>query len=68
MYAFFRIDGERDSLALAKALVREAGIGLAPGVAFGPEGEGFLRWCFARPVPMLDEAVGRLAAYLRGAP
>jgi aspartate/methionine/tyrosine aminotransferase len=68
MYAFFRIDGERDSLALAKALVREAGIGLAPGVAFRPEGEGFLRWCFARPVPMLDEAVGRLAAYLRGAP
>lgn len=65
MYAFFRIDGERDSLALAKALVREAGIGLAPGVAFGPEGEGFLRWCFARPVPVLEAAVARLADHLR---
>src|SRR5690606_22300027 len=34
MYAFFRVAGERDSLALAKSLVREARIGLAPGAAF----------------------------------
>ncbi|MCM5569614.1 pyridoxal phosphate-dependent aminotransferase [Burkholderiaceae bacterium FT117] len=65
MYAFLRVDGELDSLTLAKALVREARIGLAPGAAFGPEGEGFLRWCFARPIPALEEAVGRLDAYLR---
>ena len=32
---------------LAKRLVAEAGLGLAPGAAFGPEGEGWLRWCFA---------------------
>ncbi|HRO61771.1 MAG TPA: pyridoxal phosphate-dependent aminotransferase, partial [Burkholderiaceae bacterium] len=51
MYAFFRIEGAKDSLELAKALVSQARVGLAPGVAFGPEGEGFLRWCFARPVP-----------------
>src|SRR6185295_15186969 len=31
MYAFFRIDGQDDSLALAKRLVAEAGLGLAPG-------------------------------------
>jgi hypothetical protein len=47
MYAFFRIDGFADSLALAKRLVAEAGLGLAPGVAFAPEAEGWLRWCFA---------------------
>jgi len=64
MYAFFSIDGEPDSLALAKALVRDAGIGLAPGIAFGDEGEGFLRWCFARPVAVLEEALGRLEAHL----
>ncbi len=41
MYAFFRVEGQRDSLALAKALVRgEQRLGLAPGSAFGPEGEG----------------------------
>jgi aspartate/methionine/tyrosine aminotransferase len=35
MYAFFRVEGQDDSLALAKRLVREHGLGLAPGVAFG---------------------------------
>ena len=48
MYLFFRIAGHGDdSVALAKQLVAEAGLGLAPGAAFGPEGEGYLRWCFA---------------------
>jgi aspartate/methionine/tyrosine aminotransferase len=61
MYAFFRVEGEPDSMALAKRLVREAGLGLAPGVAFGPEGEGWLRWCFASRDPArLDLGVDRL--------
>ena len=47
MYAFFKLDGFDDSLALAKRLVAEAGIGLAPGNAFAPEAQGWLRWCFA---------------------
>src|SRR5438045_3502087 len=47
MYAFFRVEGQDDSLAFAKRLVRDVGLGLAPGAAFGPEGEGWLRWCFA---------------------
>lgn len=65
MYAWFRIDGETDSLALAKRLVREHGLGLAPGVAFGPEGEGWLRWCFASRDPArLDAGVQRLAEAL----
>ena len=51
MYAFFRVEGENDSLAFAKRLVREAGLGLAPGIAFGDEAEGWLRWCFASRDP-----------------
>ena len=51
LYAFFRVDGERDSLAFAKRLVRQAGLGLAPGAAFGDEAEGWLRWCFASHDP-----------------
>jgi aspartate/methionine/tyrosine aminotransferase len=47
MYAFFRIAGQDDCLDVAKRLVREAGLGLAPGSAFGPEAAGWLRWCFA---------------------
>jgi len=66
MYAFFRVDGESDSLALAKRLVAEHGLGLAPGAAFGPEGEGWLRWCFASKDPSrLPQGVERLAAALR---
>src|SRR5260370_14762299 len=37
MYAFFRLDGVTDSVALAKDMIDKAGIGLAPGSAFGPE-------------------------------
>lgn len=65
MYAFFRIEGHDDSLALAKRLVREAGLGLAPGAAFGQEAEGWLRWCFASRDPQrLLLGVQRLACGL----
>jgi aspartate/methionine/tyrosine aminotransferase len=65
MYAFFRVAGQDDSLALAKRLVVDAGLGLAPGVAFGPEGEGWLRWCFASRDPArLDEGVRRLGRFV----
>lgn len=65
LYAFFRAPGSQDSLAFAKRLVESAGVGLAPGAAFGPEGEGWLRWCFASHDPhRLEDGVGRLAAFL----
>jgi aspartate/methionine/tyrosine aminotransferase len=64
MYAFFRIDGADDSLALCTRLVTEAGLGLAPGVAFGPEGEGFVRWCFASSEPRLAAGIERLRRFL----
>jgi aspartate/methionine/tyrosine aminotransferase len=66
MYAFFQVEGERDSLAFAKRLVAEHGLGLAPGAAFGPEGEGWLRWCFAAKDPArLDAGLERLAGAVR---
>jgi aspartate/methionine/tyrosine aminotransferase len=62
LYAFLQIEGQTDSLALAKRLVAEHGLGLAPGVAFGAEGEGWLRWCFASRDPQrLSAGVRRLA-------
>lgn len=64
MYVFFRIAGHDDSLALAKRLVAEAGLGLAPGAAFGPEGEGWLRWCHAVAPARLDDGLRRLAQFL----
>jgi aspartate/methionine/tyrosine aminotransferase len=66
LYAFFRAPGSADSLAFAKHLVEVAGLGLAPGSAFGPEGEGWLRWCFASRDPgRLIDGVERLAGRLR---
>ncbi len=65
MYAFFQLDGYGDSLALAKRLVVEAGLGLAPGDAFAPEAQGWLRWCFAsKDVARLGQGVDRLGAWL----
>ena len=65
MYAFFRLEGEDDSLALAQRLVAQHGLGLAPGAAFGDEGEGWLRWCFASHDPArLDQGLLRLRSAL----
>jgi aspartate/methionine/tyrosine aminotransferase len=65
MYLFFRIAGRsEDSLAFAKRLVAESGLGIAPGVAFGPEGEGYLRWCFAATDALLVQGVERLQRFL----
>jgi aspartate/methionine/tyrosine aminotransferase len=64
MYVFFRVAGVADSLAFCTRLVREARLGLAPGSAFGPEGEGFVRWCFAAGQDRLAEGVRRLEAFL----
>ena len=65
MYLFFSVAGHSgDSLAFAKRLVSRVGLGLAPGVAFGPEGEGYVRWCFAAQRHLIDDGVSRLAGYL----
>ena len=65
MYAFFRLAGENDSMAAAQRLVDQVGLGLAPGLAFGAGGEGWLRWCFAAAPARLDDGLARLRAYLK---
>ena len=67
MYAFFRVAGLTDSLSFCKRLVAEFGLGLAPGIAFGEEGEGFVRWCFAASEERLAEGVVRLQRALGSA-
>ncbi|MEJ5083588.1 MULTISPECIES: pyridoxal phosphate-dependent aminotransferase [unclassified Ochrobactrum] len=66
MYVFFRIAGQSDSVEIAKRLVSEAGLGLAPGSAFGPEGNGWLRWCHAvSDEARLMDGVTRLAKFVQ---
>jgi aspartate/methionine/tyrosine aminotransferase len=66
MYAFFRLEGFDDSLEVARRLVAEAGLGLAPGNAFAPEAQGWLRWCFASKDPQRAGAGRGTAAQLAG--
>jgi aspartate/methionine/tyrosine aminotransferase len=53
-----------DSYALAFELLENAGVGVTPGIDFGPGGEGFLRFSYANSLENLEEALRRLAAYL----
>jgi aspartate aminotransferase len=38
--------GQRDSWAMTNYLIDQAGIGTSPGIAFGPSGEGYVRFAF----------------------
>jgi aspartate aminotransferase len=64
-YAFVGVEGLSDSLALAKRLVSEHKVAVAPGVAFGASGEGYLRICFAQSAERIERAMGRLRDGLR---
>lgn len=63
-YAWLRIEGLEDSSALAASLLRDAGVALAPGSAFGASGEGCLRLCFAVSEPTLTDALARVRGSL----
>jgi aspartate/methionine/tyrosine aminotransferase len=65
-YLLFSVDGETDTRQLAKRLVDEAGIVIAPGTAFGPGAEPFMRICFARKPEDMEEAARRLSGWLAG--
>lgn len=60
-YAF--VDGreiEGDSLVLAERILREAHIGVVPGIAFGAAGEGHFRLSFATSDHELTRTIDRL--------
>ncbi len=63
-YAFFSVDGAEDSYAFAERVLRECGVGLAPGAAFGPQGEGYLRLCFAADPALIERALEQMKPLL----
>jgi aspartate/methionine/tyrosine aminotransferase len=63
-YLFFQVDGETDTRALTFRIIDEAGVGLAPGNAFGAGGETCLRLCFARNADQLRAAAAGLKKVL----
>ncbi|MBP2557471.1 aspartate/methionine/tyrosine aminotransferase [Neorhizobium galegae] len=66
LYAFVKIDGVTDSREEAFRIVDKTGVGLAPGTAFGPGGQGFMRACFLRDPLQVEDAANRLSDYIRG--
>lgn len=67
-YAFPRIEGLNDSAAFAMRLLRQHGVALAPGSAFGDGGEGHVRLCFASTEGTLARALDRLRDFMATAP
>ena len=63
-YAFARIDGLGDSAEFTTKLVRQIGLAIAPGSAFGDAGEGHVRICFAATEQTLDRALARLREFM----
>jgi len=54
-----------DSLALAYDILEKAGVGVAPGIDFGPGAEGYIRFSYANSVENIEEAMYRMEKYLQ---
>jgi aspartate aminotransferase len=65
-YAFFAVDGMSDSVPFCKELIDRCNVGLAPGSAFGPSGEGYLRLCYASTPEKLHQAMDALEMVIGG--
>ena len=64
-YAFFAVEGMSDSLEWCKQVLRRTHVGLAPGAAFGPDCERYIRLCYASSLERLERAFDRLEPVLR---
>ena len=54
-----------DSYALALDILDKAHVGVTPGIDFGANGEGFLRFSYANSMENLKEGLDRLEAYFK---
>jgi aspartate aminotransferase len=65
-YAFFAVEGMSDSVNFCMELIDRCNVGLAPGSAFGPSGEGYLRLCYASTPEKLNQAMDGLETVIGG--
>jgi len=54
-----------NSYELAFDILKEAHVGVTPGIDFGENGEGFLRFSYANSLENIAEGMNRLEKYLR---
>jgi aspartate/methionine/tyrosine aminotransferase len=55
-----------DSYRLAFDILEKAGVGVTPGIDFGSQAEGFLRFSYANSLDNIEEGMERLQQYLEG--
>jgi len=55
-----------DSCHLAFDILEKAHVGVTPGVDFGKNGEGYLRFSYANSMDKIAEGLNRLERYLKG--
>jgi len=53
-----------DSYKLAFDILEKAHVGVTPGIDFGENGEGFLRFSYANSIEKIEEGMNRLQKYL----
>lgn len=58
-------DFSRDSFSFAFELLREADVGATPGIDFGTNGEGFIRFSYANSVENIEIAFERIGNFLK---
>ena len=64
-YAFPSIKSTRlTSDEFAERLLKEEKVAVVPGTAFGEQGEGYLRCCYATSLPQIEEALERIKRFL----
>lgn len=54
--------GQRDSWAMTNYLIDQAGVGTSPGIAFGPSGEGYVRFAFTLDRQTLTDSIAVMQA------
>ncbi|HCN09778.1 MAG TPA: pyridoxal phosphate-dependent aminotransferase [Lentisphaeria bacterium] len=64
-YIFFKLPEGTASVSFCEELLRETGVVVAPGAAFGAGGEGWARICYATEDALLADAIERLGAFVQ---
>jgi aminotransferase len=64
-YAFPNIQASgMDDETFAEALLKEEGVAVVPGNAFGPGGDGFVRACYATAYEKIEQALQRMERFM----
>jgi LL-diaminopimelate aminotransferase len=64
-YIWARIPQKYTSIDFTKKLLDEVGIAVTPGIGYGKEGEGYIRFSLTISDDRLEEGVNRLSSWCR---